>query len=56
MVFGYVNLDFLWCCLVIYSVIVFQQGDFHFEAIAHCDVHYYLGKSDTGRFCLFLGI
>ncbi|XP_059577932.1 transmembrane protein 131-like isoform X5 [Alligator mississippiensis] len=34
--------------LQIYSTL-FKQGDFHFEAIAHCDVHYYLGKSDTAN-------
>lgn len=29
-----------------------QQADLHFEVIAHCDVHCYLGKSDSGRLVL----
>ncbi|KAM7168622.1 transmembrane protein 131-like isoform 2-T2 [Macrochelys suwanniensis] len=37
------------CCFVRYSSIVFQQGDLHFEAAAHCDIHCYLGKSDTAN-------
>lgn len=30
-------------------VLFFQQGDLNFEAIAHCDIQCYLGKSDSGR-------
>lgn len=51
------------CCFVIQSVVVFvlffQQGDLNFEAIAHCDIQCYLGKSDSGMLILgffFLGI
>uniref|UniRef100_A0A8C3SNX6 Transmembrane protein 131-like n=1 Tax=Chelydra serpentina TaxID=8475 RepID=A0A8C3SNX6_CHESE len=33
--------------LRIYSTLS-KQGDLHFEAEAHCDIHCYLGKSDTG--------
>ncbi|KAM9236571.1 transmembrane protein 131-like isoform 4-T4 [Leptosomus discolor] len=34
--------------LQIYST-VSKQGDLHFEAIAHCDIQCYLGKSDTAN-------
>ncbi|KAM9143744.1 transmembrane protein 131-like isoform 4-T4 [Pangshura tecta] len=34
--------------LRIYSTLS-KQGDLHFEAIAHCDIHCYLGKSDTAN-------
>ncbi|NXI73102.1 T131L protein, partial [Anseranas semipalmata] len=34
--------------LQIYST-VSKQGDLHFEAIAHCDIEYYLGKSDSAN-------
>uniref|UniRef100_A0A8C0FZP7 Transmembrane protein 131-like n=1 Tax=Chelonoidis abingdonii TaxID=106734 RepID=A0A8C0FZP7_CHEAB len=34
--------------LQIYSTLS-KQGDLHFEAIAHCDIHCYLGKSDTAN-------
>ncbi|XP_065452531.1 transmembrane protein 131-like isoform X7 [Chrysemys picta bellii] len=33
--------------LRIYSTL--SKGDLHFEAIAHCDIHCYLGKSDTAN-------
>ncbi|XP_067407970.1 transmembrane protein 131-like isoform X2 [Emydura macquarii macquarii] len=34
--------------LRIYSTLS-KQGDLHFEAVAHCDIHCYLGKSDTAN-------
>uniref|UniRef100_A0A8C3SPG8 Transmembrane protein 131-like n=1 Tax=Chelydra serpentina TaxID=8475 RepID=A0A8C3SPG8_CHESE len=34
--------------LRIYSTLS-KQGDLHFEAEAHCDIHCYLGKSDTAN-------
>uniref|UniRef100_A0A8B9NH88 Transmembrane 131 like n=1 Tax=Accipiter nisus TaxID=211598 RepID=A0A8B9NH88_9AVES len=34
--------------LQIYST-VSKQGDLNFEAIAHCDIHCYLGKSDSAN-------